>query len=105
MIRRQRRQSVAVVLYTRDNCGLCEQAHELIAREARGCTYMIIDIDEDDELAKRYGIRIPVVSVDGQDVAEGGLAPGVVRAAVRVAVRGQRSSHTKPRAPRWRFWA
>ncbi|MEX2533305.1 MAG: glutaredoxin family protein [Nitriliruptoraceae bacterium] len=104
-MRRQRRQSIAVVLYTRYNCDLCDQADELIVREARGCTYRIIDIDGDDELVKRYGIRIPVVSVNGQDVAEGALALGVVRAAVRAAVRTQRSPDTKPGAPRWRFWA
>lgn len=74
-------------------------------REARGCTYMVIDIDSDDELVKRYGLRIPVVSIDGQGVAEGGLEPGVVRAAVRAALRATQRGHTEPRAPRWRFWA
>jgi len=105
VIGRSRRQSVAVVLYMRDNCHLCDLAHELILREARGCTYMTVDIESDDELVKRYGVRIPVVSVDGQDAAEGGLGQGVVRAAVRAAVRTKRRNHTKPRAPRWRFWA
>lgn len=97
----RRRQAVTVVLFTREQCGLCDEARALIVREARGCTFRSVDIDSDDALLKRYGLRIPVVEVNGQEVAQGGLTKGVMRAAVRAAQR----QHAQPRAPRWRFWA
>jgi len=49
----------------------------------------VIDIDSSDALLTRYALRIPVISVDGNEVAEGELQPGVVRAAVRAALRQQ----------------
>lgn len=97
----EQRAAVTVVLYTRDQCPLCDSAYQLIASEARRCVVTVVDIEQDDELLKRYGMRIPVVSVNGQDIAEGNLGKGVVRAALRAV----RRSHRRARAPRWRFWA
>jgi len=100
-VKRHRLAAVPVVLYTRPSCTLCEQAAHVIRREAKGCAIETVDIGHDDTLLKRYGLRIPVVSVNGVDIAEGHVAPGLVRAAVRQAAR----TATKPRVPRWRFWA
>ncbi|GAA0318053.1 hypothetical protein GCM10008967_05760 [Bacillus carboniphilus] len=30
-----------------------------------------VDIDTDDQLTEKYGIRIPVVTIDGEEVSEG----------------------------------
>lgn len=59
-----------------------------MAREARGADVEHVDVDADPELQAAYNIRVPVVTVDGAEVAEGQVAPGAIRAAVRRARRG-----------------
>jgi glutaredoxin len=86
--RRTRRPEV--VVYTRAGCGLCRRAEELVRREARGCAVRTVDIDTDPELHDRYTVRVPVVTVDGDEVAELEVAPGEVRAAVSRVRRGRR---------------
>jgi glutaredoxin len=82
-----RRPAPQVVVYTRAGCGLCRRAEELVAREARRAAVRHVDVDTDAELVRRYGVRVPVVTVDGTEVAELEVAPGVVRRAVRAARR------------------
>jgi hypothetical protein len=41
-----------------------------------------IDIESDDSLLRDYGIRIPVVAVDGQELFEVTVDPAALRAAV-----------------------
>ena len=84
----RRRSRPEVVVYTRERCGLCRTAEATVAREAgRGANVAHIDIDADDDLIRRYAIRVPVVVVDGREVAEGQVPRGVVRRAVRDARR------------------
>lgn len=78
-----------VVVYTRATCGLCRSAEAIVAREARRAEVRHVDIDGDDDLQAAYNIRVPVVTVDGVEVAEGQVVPGVVRAAVRRARRNR----------------
>jgi glutaredoxin len=80
-----------VVVYTRDRCGLCHRAQALVAREARRAEVHHVDVDGDPALVARYGVRVPVVEVDGVEVAELELAPGTVRRAVRAARRRGRA--------------
>jgi glutaredoxin len=56
-----------VVLYTRAGCHLCEHAEAVLraARERSRFALRLVDIDADPELAGRYGVRVPVVAVDG----------------------------------------
>ena len=77
----QRRRTV--VVYTRAGCGLCREAERLVAREARGHDVELVDIDADPDLQRAYTVRVPVVEVDGVEVAEGRLPPGAVRTARR----------------------
>jgi hypothetical protein len=42
-----------------------------------------IDIERDDALLRDYGIRIPVVAVDGEELFEISVDPDALRAAVR----------------------
>lgn len=79
-----------VVVYTRQGCGLCRRAEELVAREARGADVRTVDVDTDPELVERYTVRVPVVTVDGDEVAELEVAPGQVRRAVVRARRRRR---------------
>lgn len=84
-----RRQAPVLELYTRVGCGLCDRAARLIAREARAAVVHTIDVDTDPELVRRYGVRVPVICVDGVEVAELEVAPGQVRRALRAARRGR----------------
>jgi glutaredoxin len=79
-----------VVVYTRRGCGLCRRAEELVRREARGAVVSTVDIDTDPVLVERYTVRVPVVTVDGREVAELEVAPGEVRRAVARARRARR---------------
>jgi glutaredoxin len=59
----------SVVLYARPGCHLCDEAREVIlaVRERRPFSFAEIDIESDDNLLREYGIRIPVVTVDGEE--------------------------------------
>ena len=61
-----------VVLYSRPGCHLCDVAREAILslRERVGFEFQEVDIEGDDELELEYGIRIPVVEVDGEEAFE-----------------------------------
>ena len=56
-----------VRLYTRPGCHLCEEAKRemLAAHCADQYTLEEINIDQDTELAERYGQEIPVITING----------------------------------------
>ena len=53
----------SVVIYTRTNCCLCHDAEELLKRY--GMAPVMVDIDRDPELQKRFTECVPVVQIDG----------------------------------------
>jgi hypothetical protein len=65
-----------LVLYSRPGCHLCDDAHEildaLLAERAAGGQQVprVVErnIDEDDELHRRYAFTIPVVAVGGREL-------------------------------------
>ena len=59
-----------VTIYTRAGCHLCEEAERVVRGEQAGGGFRLelVDIDRDPELARRYGGRVPVVALDGQDL-------------------------------------
>ncbi|MFL5737436.1 MAG: glutaredoxin family protein [Actinomycetota bacterium] len=61
-----------VVLYTRDGCGLCETAKQVLIAERARTPFELeeIDVEGDDALEMQYGIRVPVVLLDGEEVFE-----------------------------------
>jgi hypothetical protein len=74
-----------VALYTRPGCHLCDEARDVIeaVRESDGPFELReIDIESDPELHSRYLERIPVVEVDGEQVAELHLDPLILREAL-----------------------
>jgi glutaredoxin len=81
------RRPVRVVVYTRAGCGLCATAERLAATEAGRAELVLVDVDQDPDLQRAYNVRVPVVEVDGREVAEGQVVPGQVRRAVRAASR------------------
>ncbi len=68
----QRRPMHRVVLYSRAGCHLCDVARETILSERTriGFEFAEVDIEGDEELELEYGIRIPVVEVDGEEAFE-----------------------------------
>lgn len=81
-----------VVVFTRRGCGLCRTAEELAAAEVAPDQLRLVDVDEDEALTRRYHVRVPVVAVDGIEVAEGRVRAGEIAAAVRAA-RWRRLRH------------
>jgi glutaredoxin len=61
-----------VVLYTREGCGLCETAKQVLLAERERTPFDLeeIDVEGNDDLEMEYGIRIPVVLVDGVELFE-----------------------------------
>lgn len=80
--------SARVTVYTRQRCGLCRTAERLVAEEAADHAVELVDVDADDELQRRYHVRVPVVAIDGREALEGRIAPGDVRRALRDAGHG-----------------
>ena len=79
----ERRRSVTV--YTRRGCHLCDEAIAVVrqvAHERRGVAVELVDIDTDPALTERYTIRVPVIAVDGIEIAEYQVAPEQLRAAL-----------------------
>jgi glutaredoxin len=74
-----------VLMYARPGCGLCDEAREVIMAERARTPfeYREVDVSGDDALELEYGIRIPVVLVDGREQFEIRVDAGPFAAAVR----------------------
>jgi hypothetical protein len=61
-----------VRMYSRRRCGLCDEAREVMAAAGRAVPFEFdeVYIDGDDALELRYGLRIPVIEVDGVEAFE-----------------------------------
>ena len=55
--------ALPLILYQRDDCHLCDLALEVLAR-ARVPEFESVFIDDDEGLAERYGVRVPVLRDD-----------------------------------------
>jgi hypothetical protein len=58
---------MALILYQRDHCHLCDLALELLA-QARVPEFESVFIDGDDALEARYGLRVPVLCDDAAGI-------------------------------------
>ena len=61
-----------VTLYGKPGCCLCDEARAVI-RDLRGRHPFVldeVDVSVDASLDRRYGERVPVVAVDGQEAFE-----------------------------------
>ena len=72
-------------MYARPGCGLCDEAREVIMAERARTPfgYREVDVSGDDALELEYGIRIPVVLVDGRELFEIAVDAGRLAEAVR----------------------
>lgn len=73
-----------VVVYSKPQCSLCDKAAAILERLRGEFDYRIehVDITDDAELFARYRYRIPVVTLDGREIAEGIVTTPVLRAAL-----------------------
>jgi hypothetical protein len=74
-----------VLLYSRPGCGLCDEARAVILaeRERTDFEFSERDVTGDDALELEYGLRIPVVLIDGEERFEVRVDPGSLARAVR----------------------
>jgi glutaredoxin len=76
-------------MYTRQGCHLCEDAWRILerARGRYGFHLEAVDVDGDAELTARYGLEVPVVTVDGKVRFRGGVNPHLLERLLRVLAR------------------
>jgi hypothetical protein len=63
---------IAVTLYSRPGCHLCDEMNAVVAKVARRIPMSIgeIDITTDPALERQYGEEIPVLMIDGSKAAK-----------------------------------
>lgn len=83
---------LAIDVYERPGCHLCDVAlpgvREIAARH--GAEVRVHDIEERDEWLRDYGLLIPVIAVDGEQVCVYRLDAQALEAALRRATRRRR---------------
>jgi glutaredoxin len=74
-----------VTLYTRAGCHLCEEAERVLLAERAATPFrlQLVDVDDNPELRRRYGVRVPVVAVDGEELFEYQVPADLLRARLR----------------------
>jgi glutaredoxin len=70
-----------VTVYSKPDCHLCEEALVALRALQRDLSFELreLDITTDDRLHRSYFERIPVISVDGEELCEHILREAVVR--------------------------
>lgn len=81
---------LSVVLYGRAGCHLCDEAEAVLRRLARTLPLSIalIDIESDEYLQGRYMLEIPVVTVDGIEVARAPISASQLEDALHELAKG-----------------
>jgi thiol-disulfide isomerase/thioredoxin len=62
-----------LVIYSKPDCHLCDEMKAVVKRVARsfpGLSTREVDISTDQALVERYGLEIPVLTLDGRKVAK-----------------------------------
>src|SRR2546423_7045145 len=74
-LRTHRAPPLAVTLYERPGCHLCDETHRALRRIGldRPLAVERVDISTDPVLERRYLVRIPVLAVDGRELDAAGL--------------------------------
>ena len=74
----------SVTMSSRPRCGLCDRAREVIlaVRSEVAFGYEEVFVDDDEELERAYGLRVPVVVVDGEEAFEIEVDPEELRGLV-----------------------
>jgi len=77
-----------VTLYGRSNCGLCDEAETMLRALGTqlGFTLELTNIESDPALLDRFLLAIPVVAVDGREIARAPIRRNSLEAALRAAL-------------------
>ena len=64
-----------LVVYSREDCGLCDEfvAELATGLQAIGLAFDLRDVDADPLTLRRYGLKVPVLTLDGEIVCHGRL--------------------------------
>ena len=67
-------------VYTREQCGCCHKAIDVLEgfRKRYGFRIETIDVDDDPELVAKYDTEVPVVAVDGKVRFRGQVNPALL---------------------------
>jgi hypothetical protein len=76
-----------VTLYTKPGCHLCEAVEQVIRQVRRRKVFELVlrNILDNPGDFERYALEIPVVTVEGREVARHRLDAGVLEAALEAA--------------------
>jgi hypothetical protein len=76
-----------VVMFSRRRCGLCDEARAVILGERRRSRFHFdeVFIDGDRDLEDAYGVRVPVVEIDGVEAFEYHVHPAALQDLLRPA--------------------
>lgn len=77
----RRKLNIEVLMYTRTNCHLCDEAHQLLRRHRLHPT--IENVDDDPLLIEKYGNCVPVVLINGKVRFRGRVNSVLLRRLVR----------------------
>ncbi len=72
---------VIINFYTKENCSLCDKGKAILIELSSEFPISITEYDiyKDDELLELYGVMIPVVEIDGEQVAYGMIKKDLIR--------------------------
>ncbi|MEI4801273.1 glutaredoxin family protein [Bacillus sp. NPDC077411] len=78
-----------VILYTKEECGLCQKAKQLLQELKDEYVFDLkeIDIYEDEQLLEKYHLTIPVVEIEGEEVGYGIIHKDVIMNSIIRAIR------------------
>jgi glutaredoxin len=64
-------QPLTITLFSKPDCHLCDRAKEVLNRCRQRAAFEIevVDISQNPELLTRYGRDIPVILLDGREIA------------------------------------
>jgi hypothetical protein len=64
-------------MYSRSTCGLCDRARLVVEQERARTPFSFreVFIDGDERLERDYGLRVPVVEVNGEEEFEYEVEP------------------------------
>ncbi|CAN5904675.1 hypothetical protein BH23PLA1_BH23PLA1_44840 [soil metagenome] len=80
-----------VRVYTREHCGCCHKALDLLQeRQARfGLSIETIDIESDPALEAEHGLSVPVVELGGKVRFRGVVNPTLLDRLLKAEIRGR----------------
>jgi thiol-disulfide isomerase/thioredoxin len=79
------------VLFTRMNCHLCDDAHQVLVKFQNdyGFPLECVDVDSEPCLREQYGLTVPVVAVNGKERFRGQVNVVLLRRFLIAEARNQ----------------